>query len=68
MLPAQFSFKENGPILMIFVEVQRVYQFGCTDKQFKQGWFFTIYEVTNVVCESQSCKADNEHIEASMPA
>ena len=37
-------------------------------KQFKQGWFFTIYEVTNVVCESQSCKADNEHIEASMPA
>ena len=48
--------------------VKEVTSLAALTKQFKQAWFFTIYEVTNVVCESQSCKADNEHIEASMPA
>ena len=35
-------------------------------KHFLQGWFFIIYEVSNIFCESQSCQLDNEHIEASI--
>jgi len=46
--------------------VKQVSNLAELTKHFVQGWFFLIFEVSNMVCESQLYELDNEHIEGSI--
>jgi len=48
------------------LDVKTFSNLAALEKHFAQGWFFLIYEVSNMVCKSQLYELDNEHIEASI--
>ena len=48
------------------LDVKKFSNLAALKKHFAQGWFFLIFEVSNMACESQLYELDKEYIEASI--